>query len=51
MNQRPARARRTVLSVPASSERFLDKSVGLDVDQATNLAVCRQALEARQAPA
>ncbi|MBB1517485.1 CoA ester lyase [Tessaracoccus sp. MC1679] len=33
MNQRPARARRTVLSIPASSERFLDKSVGLDVDQ------------------
>lgn len=33
MTQRPARSRRTVLSVPASSERFLDKSVGLDVDQ------------------
>lgn len=33
MTQRPARARRTVLSVPASSERFLGKSVGLDVDQ------------------
>lgn len=33
MTQRPARARRTVLSVPASSERFLASSVGLDVDQ------------------
>ena len=28
-----------------------DPEMGLDVDQATNLAVCRQALEARQAPA
>lgn len=33
MTQRPARARRTVLSVPASSDRFVGRSVELDVDQ------------------
>ncbi len=33
MTQRPARARRTVLSVPGSSDRFLTRSVDLDVDQ------------------
>ncbi|OCL36447.1 citrate (pro-3S)-lyase [Tessaracoccus lapidicaptus] len=33
MTHRPARARRTVLSVPASSDRFIDKSRHLAVDQ------------------
>lgn len=33
MTFRPARARRTVLSVPASSQRFIAKSTELDVDQ------------------
>lgn len=32
MTHRPARSRRTVLSVPASSRRFIEKSTSLEVD-------------------